>query len=106
MENGHKHWAIAGKARREWRQRTRLRVFLERPNVPLVSCKIVCKRFSSVEPDRDNLARSFKSIVDGLKDGKIIKDDKPSIVKEFITLWEKAPKKNGKVEILVEEILK
>jgi Holliday junction resolvase RusA-like endonuclease len=104
LENGHKHWAVAGKLRREWRNRAKLRCFMQRPMTPLTSVKIVCTRFSSVEPDRDNLARSFKSVIDGLKDAGIIKDDKPSIVKEFVPLWQKAPKKNGRVVIVVEEI--
>lgn len=104
MENGHKHWAVAGKARRDWRGRTRMRVFMQRPPTPLTSVKIVCTRFSSVEPDRDNLARSFKSVIDGLKDGGIILDDRPSIVKEFISLWERAPKGKGAISICVEEL--
>jgi Holliday junction resolvase RusA-like endonuclease len=104
MENGHKHWAVAGKARREWRARTRMRVFMQRPPEPLTSVRIVCTRFSSVEPDRDNLARSFKSVIDGLKDGGIIKDDKPSIVKQFVSLWEKAARDKGKIRVLVEAV--
>lgn len=104
MENGHKHWAVAGKARREWRNRTKLRVFMERPPEPLTSVKIVCTRFSSVEPDRDNLARSFKSVIDGLKDGGIIKEDKPGIVKQFIPQWEKSPKGQGSIKVVLEEV--
>ena len=101
-ENSHKHWAVAGRARKEWRQRTKLRVFMQRPAAPLESCKITCTRFSAVEPDRDNLARTFKSVVDGLVDAGIIKDDNPSIVKEFNCRWEKAPPKEGKIRVLVE----
>ncbi len=103
-ENTHRHWAVAGKDRKSWRHRTALRVFMQRPQSPLTSVKITCTRFSSAEPDRDNLSRSFKSVIDGLKDGGIIKDDKPSIVKEFITQWTRAPAKMGKISVTVEEL--
>lgn len=104
IENGHKHWAVRGKERKEWRQRVKLRVFLQRPKVPLTSCKITCCRFSSVEPDRDNLSRSFKSVIDGLVDGGIISDDNPRVVKEFRAFWVKAPRGKGSISIIVEEI--
>lgn len=34
----------------------------------------------------------------------IIKDDKPSIVKEFNCRWERVAAKQGKISVLVEEI--
>lgn len=103
--NSHKaHWAIAGKERKRWRDATRLRTFMQRPPEPLTSCRIIATRYSGSEPDYDNLAHSFKSVIDGLKDAGVIKDDKPSIVLERKYLWERVPKKMGKIKVIVEEI--
>ena len=105
-ENGHKHWAVAGKLRKEWRKASMLKAIhagqWSRPK--LKSVRITATRFSTTEPDRDNLSRSFKSVIDGLVDAGVIQDDKPSIVKELITKWEKVGKGEGKIKIVVEEL--
>lgn len=98
------HWAVAGKKRKEWRNAVKLRTFMQRPAKPLTSCRLICTRFSSSEPDFDNLAQSFKSVIDGLKDAGVIKDDKSSVVKERKYLWEKCAAGKGKIRVLVEEI--
>lgn len=103
--NSHKaHWAVAGKERKKWRQATKMRTFLLRPFQPLTACRLTCTRFSSSEPDFDNLVISFKSVLDGLKDAGIIKDDKSSIVKERKYLWEKVARDEGMIRVLVEEL--
>ena len=104
--NSHKaHWAIAGKERKKWRDATRLRTFMLRPPSPLEKCRIIATRFSSSEPDYDNLAQSFKSVIDGLKDAGIIKDDKPSVVVDRKYLWERAGKLEGKIKVVVEQVM-
>lgn len=103
--NSHKaHWAVAGKERKKWRLATKMRTFLQRPSQPLTACRLTCTRFSSSEPDHDNLVQSFKSVIDGLKDAGIIKDDKSSIVKERKYLWEKVARDEGRISVLVEEL--
>jgi Holliday junction resolvase RusA-like endonuclease len=105
LGNTHRNYWKAGSERKIWRNRTKLITMLRRPRSPLTSCRIICTRFSSVEPDEDNLAISFKSCIDGLRDAGIILDDKKAVVKERKYLWEKAPAKQGKVKIIVEEIV-
>lgn len=102
--NSHRsHW-VAGANRKKWRKAVELRTFMQRPPSPLSSCRITCTRFSSSEPDYDNLVQSFKPVIDGLKDGGIIQDDKSSVVKERKYLWEKAKAKAGRIKVLVEEV--
>ena len=51
---------------------------------------ITYTRYSVVEPDIDNLCASFKHIGDSLVKAGIIKDDKPSIIADFIPRYGKA----------------
>lgn len=103
-QSGHTHWAIAGKARREWRHSACLYSKMVWRKPALTKCKITATRHSSVEPDRDNLSISTKSIIDGIKDAGVITDDKPSLVVEFRTHWVKAPPKKGYITVEVEEL--
>ena len=103
--NSHKaHWAIAGAERKKWRLAAKMRTFMQRPPTPLEKCKITCTRFSSSEPDFDNLTQSFKSVIDGLKDAGIIKDDKASVVVKREYLWEKCGRGQGKIKVMVEAV--
>ena len=104
--NSHKaHWAIAGKERKRWRAASCLSCLGQnRPPEPLDRAKITCTRYSASEPDFDNLVQSFKSVIDGLKDAKIIKDDKSSVIVERKYMWEKTAPKQGRISILVESV--
>lgn len=101
---GHTHWAKAGAERRKWRKHASSLAFPQRPRSPLSKCRLTCTRFSTVAPDYDNLSISFKSVIDGLKDAKIIVDDKPSCVVDRKYLWEKAKRGQGRITVRVEEI--
>ena len=46
------------------------------------------------EPDRDNLAASFKPVIDGLVRVAVIPDDKPSIL-DATFAWERSPRRDG-----------
>ena len=52
--------------------------------------RVALTRYSVIEPDIDNLCASFKHIGDMLVKSKVISDDKPSVIAEFIPKWEKA----------------
>lgn len=78
--------------------------FGKRPNKPLEKAKITCIRYSSAEPDFDNLAISFKSAIDGLRDAGIILDDKKKNIGMTTYMWEKTPPGAGKIKIIVEEM--
>lgn len=103
-ENSHRHWSVAARDRKHWRNIVKLRVYMQRPAKPLSACKITCTRFSSSEPDMDNLMRSFKSVLDGLVDGGIIEDDNTKVIKEYSVRHEFAPKNKGKISVVVEEL--
>lgn len=60
-------------------------------------------RYSSKEPDVDNLYSSWKFVIDALKYNGIILDDKPSVI-DLRCYWKKTKPKEGKIEIHIEEI--
>lgn len=100
----HGHWRAAASERKLWRNAVKLRASSKRPNSPLLKARLYLTRFSSGKTDYDNLVISFKSCVDGLKDARVISDDKDSVVIERHYLTEFASPKKGKVRIVVEEI--
>jgi Holliday junction resolvase RusA-like endonuclease len=100
----HGCWQAAAKERKKWRQAVCLVAYFRRPEKPLEKVRVTCTRFSSSKPDYDNLAISFKSVIDGLVDGKIISDDKSAVIVERKYLHEKASPKKGKIRVEVEEV--
>lgn len=74
------------------------------PKEPLKKAKVTLSRFSTREPDFDGLVCSFKPILDGLTNSKIIIDDKMSVIGQPTYKWEKIGKGKGKIHILVEEL--
>lgn len=104
MNGSHGHWKVAYKRRKMWRSASYGAAVGKRPKTPLERCRIICTRFSSIESDYDNLVASFKPIIDGLIDAKIIVNDSSEFVKERSYLWVKAKPKGGKVKVQVEEI--
>lgn len=104
LNGAHGHWATVAKARKQWHKWVAEELSFNIPKTPLERCKIVCTRFSSAEPDFDNLVASFKAVIDGLKVAGVIKDDKSSCILERVYRWQKAPQKKGYVEVYVEEL--
>jgi Holliday junction resolvase RusA-like endonuclease len=100
----HGSWQRAAAERKKWRSLVEQATLGKRPSKPLDTARITLTRLSSNEPDYDNLAASFKSVVDGLRDAGIIVDDKKKNIGACIYLWEKTSPKNGKIRVLVEEI--
>lgn len=74
-----------------------------KPSSPLVSARPKLIRYSSADPDFDNLVSSFKWVVDGLIDAGIIISDKPSVIGQPIYKWKKVASKNGFIEVVVTE---
>lgn len=100
----HGHWRVAAKKRKKWRDAVKLIASLRRPPAPLLRVKITLTRFSSSQPDYDNLVISFKSVVDGLKDAGVISDDKDKVVVQRDYRWEKSSPRQGQIRIQVEEL--
>lgn len=59
---------------------------------------------SSHPMDWDNFCASFKLIGDSLTDLRIIKDDSPLIIVEFLPKQVKSERKDERIEILIEEV--
>lgn len=66
------------------------------PPTPLVKAYVTITRYSTREPDRDNLFASLKPVLDGLVKNAIIEDDSS----EHIILeakWKKGAPKHGRI---------
>lgn len=97
------HWRKRKRLRDEWVNRVWVLTINKRPRQPLASARIQITRFSSVEPDFDNLVQGGKWLMDGLTDCGIIEDDKPSVIGQPRYLWQKASPKQGRVRVEVWE---
>jgi Holliday junction resolvase RusA-like endonuclease len=104
VNGAHGSWQAAARERKKWRTAVCMVARFRRPEKPLNKARLILTRFSSVKPDYDNLAISFKSAVDGLTDAGIISDDKDSVVLERQYLWERAGPRKGRIRIEVQEL--
>lgn len=96
------HWGTLLAESKKWKKAVWVAVISEgRPILPLSRAKVELTRYSSVEPDFDNLVSSFKWIIDGLIDAKVIVSDKPSVIGQPIYHWKKVAPKKGMVEVKV-----
>lgn len=87
-----------------WRSAVAFMAMPRRPKKPLKKAKIIFTRHSATCPDFDNLAISFKSCMDGLRDAGVIVDDKMTNVGAPDYVWEKARRGEGRITIQVDEI--
>lgn len=100
---GRTHWAVKANEAKKWRKEVAYTVIGEKPPAPLTRARLTLTRHSSSCPDYDGLVSSFKGCIDGLKDGKIITDDKMNNIGAPTYLWGKAPPGKGWITIEVEE---
>lgn len=96
------HWTQRHKEAKRWK----LAVFAEcvrkkMTELNLSKARLELTRFSSREPDFDNLAHSFKHIIDGLRAAKVIIDDKPSVIGSPMFFWVKSSRKDAKIQIKI-----
>ena len=103
LSNRHEHWAKISKERKEWHLKV-IRAFQFRPMKPIDYCEIRVCRFSSRQPDYDNLVISFKAVIDGLIHAKIIKDDSMNVVLDRHYSWCKVPRIQSHITIEVKEL--
>lgn len=111
-----RHWIHHKRAADNWRALVLAIVRPEmRPPEPLSRASIVCTRRSSVEPDFENLAASFKPVVDALCTSRrhgtrfvhraeIIEDDKPSVLSRDYA-WELASPNEGGIRLALDQLL-
>lgn len=97
-------WKASHFHKKKWKRAVAFAVRYQTPEKPLTSARVECVRYSSVRPDRDNLAASFKSILDGLVEARVLEDDSDEIIKEIKYRWEKTKPGGGFITITVEEV--
>lgn len=102
--NSRMHWRKLHQQRSEWKFWVRIAVKghdrrAGKITAPLDRARLVCTRYSATECDYDNLASSFKWILDGLKESGVIVDDKRSVIGVPDYRWEKARPKQGKIRV-------
>lgn len=68
---------------------------------PAPGARYVLTRHSASEPDPENLAVSFKAVVDGITDALGLPDDSRKFVEREYR-WEKAPPKRGRISVVIE----
>lgn len=107
LANARMHWSVKAKENEKWKRLVCKAVLNEQERAArqfkkLTRAKVTITRFSSTEPDFDNLVSAGKSLLDGLKEAGVILDDKVSVIGQPVFLWEKCKPKEGKIKIKVE----
>lgn len=96
------HWAVKAKEARVWRNLVHRECHRRGiANLKHAKAELILTRYSSSELDFDNLASSFKYILDGLVQAGVITDDKPSVIGSPTFIWQKCPPKQGKISIKI-----
>lgn len=99
---GHSHWTVKYRNTKLWKKNVWIMCIGKKPSLPLKKALIRLKRHSSAQPDFDNLANSFKPILDGLKEAGIIEDDGPDFVKVDYC-WMFTQSKMGRITVHVQD---
>lgn len=96
------HWRVRARHNRKWRHDTILAAKAQGlPSEPLWKAKVTCTRHSAREPDFENLAHSFKPLLDGLVSAQVIADDNQQVIGQPAYRWEKAAPKQGRITLEV-----
>lgn len=101
-EIGRKHWSFKYKEANLWKGLVYHACVLNKiASLELEQASMELTRHSSREPDFDNLAGSFKHVIDGLVEAGVIVDDKPSVIGSPVFKWEKTKIKGGFITVKV-----
>lgn len=96
------HWAAKYNEAKRWKQCVGICCRQLKINgMRLKKATLEFTRFSSREPDFDNLAGSFKHILDGLVEAEVIVDDKPSVIGSPIFAWEKCKRSEVRIRVRI-----
>lgn len=101
---GKSHWAVQSRERRYWRSAVAVCMIGHKPPVPLKRAHLTLTRFSASAPDSDNLAASFKSVVDGLVDAGVLENDRYENIGMPSYQWAPAKRGDGHITVEVVEI--
>jgi Holliday junction resolvase RusA-like endonuclease len=97
------HWRTIAGERRKWKTAVWAAAQGKLPRQPLVTFTLHLTRFSSVAPDYDGLVSGFKAIVDGLREARVIADDKIVNTGPWRCQWIKCKRDEGRVSVTVED---
>lgn len=100
----HGHWAVVARERKKWRDSVRMVAYYRRPPSPLEKAKLTLTRCSCRATDYDNRVISFKPVVDGLVDAKVLAGDTDSVIVERHYPFEKVGMREGKIRVRVEAV--
>src|SRR6185437_3610824 len=93
------HWRVrAGHAKR-WERAVWAKCWHLKPNTPLIKASLVLTRCSARSPDFDNLALSFKPVVDALVKCGVIVDDTPAVIGQPTYKHERARPGRGLIRV-------
>lgn len=106
LPNGsHGHWADVNKKRKLWHSWVESQVIFMKPKEPLKAVKLTFARVSTTPCDFDNMVYSFKPVVDGLVNSKIIHDDDyETILERHYHFIKCKTRKEHRIEVTIEEI--
>ena len=98
------HWRKRHNDAKRWKNAVRAVVLGDHylPDEPLKRVRMRCERYSTREPDWDNLVASFKCIRDGLVEVGVMVDDKPSVLIASEHRGAKAKRGEGRIRVRVE----
>jgi len=98
------HWRARRVHDSKWKDLVGYELIGRRPPKPLERAEVSCVRYSAANkaPDFENLAASFKPLIDQLV-GTVIVDDSQDHIGQPSYQWEKCPRGKGRVVIEVRE---
>lgn len=99
-----RHWRTRSSHASKWKAYVNREVYLRWKGLPAERVKLTLTRFSSSQPDDDNLRGSFKPVVDGLVQSGVMRDDSPKHLVESVYRWERRPARLGFIRVLIEEV--
>lgn len=100
--NSRKHHMAIYRERKTWKQMVWAAVLNQKPVAPFQKAKVTLTRHSSRPMDGDNLASSFKAVLDGLVEAQVLRDDSFNTIGMPDFRWEKS--KQGFITVRVEPV--
>ncbi len=97
------HWRAIQRHTKEWHALVYHHASRHVPPEPLQRAELILARYSTNEPDPDNLMASWKPLIDGLQRVGILVNDKRENV-ELKAEWYRAKANQGKVTIEITEL--
>lgn len=100
------HWRVKQAETRKWWDLVHLKTYklMQGIDQPMNQVEIQYERYSSREPDYDNLVASFKPVTDALIKVGLILDDNPKVVVKSSYRWFKCARKDVRTIVRITSI--